>query len=1007
MSTSIVTNTDEEMDKYEEAALLMENPPPLNNNSQLKKTVYNGLTGKNDVLLPLSSGGYVKIAEQERDRKQDIIRYATDLQNMNQPFNMDDFTAAGYAEDEVQAAGVVPQGQVKSGRSEPLSEAETIMFRRSGSDVAMPPNAMSLPVVEPWGDDVITEVTKGLVRGGLTKPAEFLKDNFGIYDPLVLQLVNPKTGEFDPAIKILSREEKEQLDADMAAGIMPYAFDFEQLVEANPDAGIGATMSGGMAQFLGAFAGIGKLFRVGSGMTAGFTQGAAADFLAFSGDEGRITDLLLEMGVPENQVTNFLKTDPNDPDYVGRFKTALEGGPIGVLLEGTLLTIGKTFRAIKDGDVPPEVLDETIKEGKQSLLGVVQNKLESLGAEADERIAAEGATLYSNPVGPISDRILSALGRMVAKTQSDVRAEGGLPIAQDKGDENLRLHSQRIAKMREEGVAYPGAPKNPRTVIKAPEGSDLPDVVVGNIEPEDWQQRIEASMSPEEINKAASWYKIVFGEFQKQADGDPEEIARLTDAWFAGQQNSSPSQTLNDVLYIYEQVKRGVPKDEIVGKGLPSANRLVIDILTQSEITAGAGQKIADFLDAGYGKNVRAIMGNNPEGGSPFVVDIHTARDTGLVDQIYINHLTRLGYDVPDNLIVDVGGGGIKGPMYENRAMFGHQLTDHLNQQNWMGRSDWEPAEIQAIGWMQLSNMYGGSNTGGDIVDAFSVNTRRISMEVDPGEGSPLADKFGEDYKALSVEDQRAINDQVTSKAIELVNNDMGITLGSNVHGTGGWELFQNPSTVQQAIASKQAAIEAGARLGFYLQQTEVWVNAPKPITKNPQNFSIDILEDGSETLRDSNKLRTLFEALIEAEPRGLIRGYQPVVIDGKPGIRVIVTKDTIASAAKEARKAGEKVKQSDLVQYVQDFANNELEQVLEQVDIYAQVDIMESDLTILGNDWKVDKDGKGYKGYFSGQSGQDASTENAVPGLLDSNGAQLEKLFGDLINEAKRRQQQ
>ena len=88
MSTSIVTNTDEEMDKYEEAALLMENPPPLNNNSHLKKTVYNGLTGKNDVLLPLSSGGYVKIAEQERDRKQDIIRYATDLQNMNQPFNM-------------------------------------------------------------------------------------------------------------------------------------------------------------------------------------------------------------------------------------------------------------------------------------------------------------------------------------------------------------------------------------------------------------------------------------------------------------------------------------------------------------------------------------------------------------------------------------------------------------------------------------------------------------------------------------------------------------------------------------------------------------------------------------------------------------------------------------------------------------------------------------------------------------------------------------------------------
>ena len=178
-------------------------------------------------------------------------------------------------------------------------------------------------------------------------------------------------------------------------------------------------------------------------------------------------------------------------------------------------------------------------------------------------------------------------------------------------------------------------------------------------------------------------------------------MARLTDAWFAGQQKSSPSQTLNDVLFIYEQIKRGVPKDELKGKGLPSANKIVIDILTQSEITGGAGQKIADFLDSGYQKNVRSIMGNAPEGGSPFVVDIHTGRDTGLVDPIFINHMKRLGYDVPKDLQIDFTS-GISGPMYESRAMFGQQLTDHLNAQNWMGRSDWEPAEIQAIGWMQL-----------------------------------------------------------------------------------------------------------------------------------------------------------------------------------------------------------------------------------------------------------------------------------------------------------------
>ena len=33
------------------------------------------------------------------------------------------------------------------------------------------------------------------------------------------------------------------------------------------------------------------------------------------------------------------------------------------------------------------------------------------------------------------------------------------------------------------------------------------------------------------------------------------------------------------------------------------------------------------------------------------------------------------------------------------------------------------------------------------VVDAFARNTRRISMEADPGEDSPWAQKFGEDSK--------------------------------------------------------------------------------------------------------------------------------------------------------------------------------------------------------------------------------------------------------------------
>jgi len=712
-------------------------------------------------------------------------------------------------------------------------------------------------------------------------------------------------------------------------------------------------------------------------------RGGFADAM-FDPEDGNISTLLRELGL-DNDVLEYIDSAVDeDADAAERLKARLINAFEGAVAGGAIDLIVKGLRIAKGSDFG----------------GAIREKLTGMGKRADARIAArDDKNTLNSGMDPtlITDPLISAAGKMAARTNNTgVRSEGGLPIVQEKGDENLRLHRQRLLAAVEEGKAYPGAPQNPRTVIKAPEGSNLPDVVVGAVEPGDWQTRIESSMSKEEIAKAADWYKVVFGEFKNQADGNPEEIARLTDAWFAGQQNSSPTQTLNDVLFVYEQIKRGVPKNELKGKGLPSANKIVIDILTDSTIEGGAGQKISDFLDSGYGKNVRSIMGNNPEGGSPFVVDIHTARDTGLVDKKFINHLTRLGYDVPEGLILDVGGGGIKGPQYENRALFGLQLTENLNDQNWMGRSDWEPAEIQAIGWMQLSGMTGGSNTGGDVVDAFTRNTRRISMEVDPGAGSPWADKFGNDFGNLPLPARRAINDEVTAKAIDLVNKQTGITLGSNVHGTGGWELFQNPSTVQQAIASKDTAIEAAARLGYLLQQTEVWVNAPKAITKSPKNFSIDIVEFEGETLRDGDRLTELFDAIISEEPNELFRGYQPIVVDGKPGIRILITNDAVKASPLTKAQA---------VAYIQEFANGKLGEITGRLKFDAEVDIMEADLTQIRNDWTKDKTGGGYQSYFSGQSGKDASSEISIDGVLDTDGSELEELFERRIREAQENQ--
>jgi len=64
----------------------------------------------------------------------------------------------------------------------------------------------------------------------------------------------------------------------------------------------------------------------------------------------------------------------------------------------------------------------------------------------------------------------------------------------------------------------------------------------------------------------------------------------------------------------------------------------------------------------------------------------------------------------------------------------------------------------------------------------------------------------------------------------------------------------------------------------------------------------------------------------------------------------------------------------------------------------------MEADLTRLRNNWEEDQTGGGYKSYFSRQSGKDAASDSAEQGVLDTDGAELESLFQQRINEAKNR---
>ena len=134
MADLIQIDTDEEMDKYAEAELIAQNPPPVG--AVKEKTVnYNPTTGRNDVLTPLSAGGYVKIGDEELPRTEKVKQYSRELESIGVPFDLADYEAAGFTADEVQAAGVMPVTQEKTGRTEPLREGEQLRMMREGSDI--------------------------------------------------------------------------------------------------------------------------------------------------------------------------------------------------------------------------------------------------------------------------------------------------------------------------------------------------------------------------------------------------------------------------------------------------------------------------------------------------------------------------------------------------------------------------------------------------------------------------------------------------------------------------------------------------------------------------------------------------------------------------------------------------------------------------------------------------------------------------------------------------------
>ncbi len=434
-----------------------------------------------------------------------------------------------------------------------------------------------------------------------------------------------------------------------------------------------------------------------------------------------------------------------------------------------------------------------------------------------------------------------------------------------------------------------GQPKNDRKTVTLRDGSQ---VTLGKQRPQDWAARVSSvGLSDQEIRDFRAWYSEVDGLFFSTFGSD---APLFTAAWLISQQNASPSAAMNNMLRVREQLINGLEGKEESKKGGVAHNKLVSfwsEVLSEGvdDLTTLAGsQKLYDFVDSAMGKDTRTWMGDDARAGQPAVIDVHTARDAGLVDETFRDRLIKLGADkrAMMNLEIDLKGAPTES-QYERQAEYMHEVMDYLNDNELFGGGFERVAEVQALGWMALLTQTGMEVSSSQ--QAIDSRTFQISSEAVFGEGAPLADLIGDIREDLSNEDIIGLTHNTVFAAMKEVWEDLGNPpLLSAETGLGAWMSDQNASTQLQFMASDEVSFDVANALGYLLQQTEVWSGRPLKMTRGgawpsgATHWFVDVTaSDGS--LDDNSSITELFALILRQS--GLSLGYSP--IDG--GFRMYV----------------------------------------------------------------------------------------------------------------------
>lgn len=317
-----------------------------------------------------------------------------------------------------QAARVLAESSPKAPVEAPQAqeEPESGLFYRAMSDIAE--GIFEAPAT----------IIAGAIEGAVINPADYIARNIGD-----IQM------SFENGIEFLSAEEYNRRRDEL--GQKPFGLETVENVGRDTVTG---NFVGEASKFAAAFLSIGKVVKGGgAAITAG--KSAAAAFGAYRGDEGRLSDMLLDMGVPENRVLEFMKSNPEDSETMGRLKNTIEEGALGF----AAVQLVNLFKAAKLGDTKAyeaaveglRKIQDTARRGVDDVAAAVRNSEKIVPQKAPEKPTDAPTEAASDGVqSPQSEPKFAVTPSQEQAIRTEARrvAEGGEPKA-DLGwrDRNL------------------------------------------------------------------------------------------------------------------------------------------------------------------------------------------------------------------------------------------------------------------------------------------------------------------------------------------------------------------------------------------------------------------------------------------------------------------------------------------------------------------------------------------------------------------------------------------